>query len=200
MPKKKVLVVLYPDCIEFEIKLALEILSPTCDITSCTPDGQMHKGSSGLNYQPDCDYQTALAEHYDCVLVPGGDVGTVVDNVELQQLLQKANKHGSLVAAICAGPFLLARAGILVGRSHTNAAIYPREVVSVWDGSRFLKQPLVVDGSVITALPEAFIDFAIAIGQRMGCFKNNEQAERTRRYYKGVNNRDWSLVGAADGG
>ncbi|WP_461538586.1 DJ-1/PfpI family protein [Spongorhabdus nitratireducens] len=195
---KKTLVILYPGCIEFEIKFTLEVISKNSEIYTSTPDGKALKGSTGITYLPDFSYKAALDQQFDCILVPGGDQEDVVENESLKQLLQKADRAGSVIGAVCAGPLLLAIAGVLKNRSQTNASIYPREYAHVWNGSHFMKEQIVVDGHIVTALPEAHIDFGIEIGKLMSSFENDKEAEITRLYYKGNHRRDWSQTGPVD--
>ncbi|MGY0219411.1 DJ-1/PfpI family protein [Endozoicomonadaceae bacterium StTr2] len=195
---KKTLVILYPGCIEFEIKFTLEVISKNSEIYTSTPDGKALKGSTGITYLPDFSYKAALDQHFDCILIPGGDQEDVVENESLKQLIQKADQSGSVIGAVCAGPLLLAIAGILRNRSQTNASIYPSEYAHVWNGSHFVRQQIVVDGHIVTALPEAHIDFGIEVGKLMAAFENDKEAEITRLYYKGHHTRDWSAIGPVD--
>ncbi|KEQ16904.1 DJ-1/PfpI family protein [Endozoicomonas numazuensis] len=193
--KKKVLVLLYPGCIEFEIKAALELLANQCEIYAVAPEkGTLH-GSSGLLYQINMSFEEALKENFDCLLVPGGDPGSVVENQALSQLLKNASQSGSIIGAVCAGPLLLAIAGILKGRKQTNAAFYPAEMAHVWDESQLVREQVVIDQNIVTALPEAHIDFAAETGWLMGVFEDKNQKTQWQQYYKGIHQRDWSLSG-----
>ncbi|ASP37597.1 hypothetical protein CHH28_02435 [Bacterioplanes sanyensis] len=192
---KKTLVVLYPGCIEFEIKLVLELVSRISDVCVAAPSTAALAGSSGLTYVPDVSYQDALSEQFDCVLIPGGNVSEVIELPELHQLLRQADNNGAVMAAICSGPILLAISGVLVNKRHVNLSRYPKEMESIWDGSRFEKSPVVIDGSIITALPEAHIDFGVAVASAMGVFADEQEALQVGNYYKGLHKRDWSLLG-----
>ncbi|MGI9278044.1 MAG: DJ-1/PfpI family protein [Endozoicomonas sp.] len=193
--KKKVLVLLYPGCIEYEIKAALELLANQCEIHVTAPVKGTLPGSTGLLYQINMSFEEALKEHFDCLLVPGGDPGSVVENQALSQLLKNASQSGSVIGAVCAGPLLLAIAGILKGRQQTNAAYYPDEMAHVWEGSQFIREQVVIDQNIVTALPEAHIDFAAETGWLMGVFEHESQKARWQEYYKGIHQRDWSLSG-----
>jgi putative intracellular protease/amidase len=193
--RKQTLVVLYPGCIEFEIKLALELVSRISDMCVVAPSTAPLKGSSGFTYLPDMSYQQALAERFDCVLIPGGNVSEVIELPELHQLLRQANDHGAVMAAICAGPILLAISGLLKNKRHVNLSRYPKELEYIWEGSQFEKSQVVVDGNIITALPEAHIDFGATVATALGVFDSEQQAQQSRQYYKGLTERDWSLLG-----
>src|SRR5688572_10284188 len=116
----KTLVVFYPGCIEYEEMLAAELLHKHMPLEIATPDGEDHLGSNGMRFRSDHAYQTVDASSYGAVLVPGGDPKSVVGNATLTSLLRRCHERGAVVGAVCAGPLLLAAAGLLVGRRFTH--------------------------------------------------------------------------------
>ena len=104
------LAVLYPGCIEFEIALAIELLGRAMPVRVATADGRAHVSASGVRWEADGAY--AEARGAACVLVPGGDPGSVIEDVALRGLLAEADGRGAIIGAICAGPVLLGRAGV----------------------------------------------------------------------------------------
>ncbi|MEE0799833.1 MAG: DJ-1 family glyoxalase III [Gemmiger sp.] len=122
------------------------------------------KTSHGVLLQTD-----ALAEEldytgFDAVILPGGLPG--VDNLRADATVRKvctefaaANK---IVAAICAGPSVLASFGLLKGR---KATVYPTFDKALTEGGAdYTGLPLTLDGNIITgeALGAA-IPFALAL-------------------------------------
>ncbi len=113
-----------------------------------------------------------LAESYDGIVIIGGPgvyvrvVGEVRDPGldVLEQLCREFDKRGKLVAAICAAPGVLARAGVLEGR---RATCYPdSRLISLLKegGAEYVSERVVRDGNVITSVgPETAGDFAKAI-------------------------------------
>jgi putative intracellular protease/amidase len=94
------------------------------------------------------------------------------------------------VSAICAGPQYLAKAGILDNHKFTTTLtveyfesqgkkdFFPRH--------NYLKQNLVRDGNVITAVGNAFVDFAIEIGDWFKLFENQQEKEETLKHFKAL--------------
>lgn len=108
----------------------------------------------------DCDFSDA-----DALVLPGGSVGT--DNLSahapLRALLQRAAVEGKLLAAICAAPMVLGRAGLLNGRS---ATCYPG-CEGELTGAVYTAAAVEEDNNIITACgPGASFDFGFAIVKR----------------------------------
>ena len=157
------MVIFYPDCIEFEAILAAQVLHEenlTIDIT--TPDGTDYHGPSGIVLRDTHSYVAVHADEYQVVIIPGGDTMSVPENEALIEILTAANDAGATFGAICAGPLLLARAGLLNGRRFTHG-YGPDSPSPYWKDGRYEDQPIVVDGNIVTAKPQTYIDFAIEL-------------------------------------
>lgn len=90
---------------------------------------------------------------YDLLVVPGGLPGAtnLRDNTIVVELVRRYYNEGKLVAAICAAPIVFERAGIINGRSLTS---YPNEDYQKMfekAGATYSKEPVVVDGNLITS-------------------------------------------------
>jgi protein deglycase len=161
--KTKALVIFYPDCIEFEAILAAQVLhGENLTIDVATPDGTDYLGPSGMALRATHCYADILPDEYQVVIIPGGNTSAVLDNETLVWILQTANQAGASFGAICAGPLLLARAGLLKGRRFTHG-YGPNASSPYWKGGTFVDQPVVVDGNIVTAKAEAYIDFSIEV-------------------------------------
>ena len=161
--KTKALVVFYPDCIEFEAILAAQVLhEENLTIDVATPDGVDYLGPSGIALRATHRYAEVHPEDYRVVIVPGGDTKSVLGNETLMGILKTAHASGAAFGAICAGPLLLARAGLLKGRRFTHG-YGPDSPLPDWKDGTYEDQPVVVDGNIVTAKPQAYIDFAIEV-------------------------------------
>ena len=96
------------------------------------------------------------------VIVPGGDTKTVLENETLAGILRAAGEAGACFGAICAGPLLLARAGLLKGRRFTHG-YGPDSAYPWWKDGTYEERPVVVDGNIVTAQPQAYIEFAVEV-------------------------------------
>lgn len=189
------LIVLYPGCIAFEVLLVCELLSKKFSIQVATPDGTSHVSNSGLVYQADYSFHqldlSKFRHQFNCVVIPGGDTYEVFEDQLLLELIRTACREELLVAAICAGPLLLAKAGVLEGRKFTHGfgELHKDFLAPFWSGATFTDDAVTVDRRVITAKPEAFIEFAVQIALTTGALENS-RAEYCRQYYRGFRNVD----------
>jgi protein deglycase len=198
MPKKAILV-LFPGAIAYELATAAQVLSRKFAVEIATPTGDDHVDASGLTYRAHHAFADVAPAECACVLVAGGGLLSIKDNEPLNALLRRASERGVILGAICAGPLALAQAGVLAGHAYTQAGLYPASDQYRWDGAEFRAEPLVVSDHIITALPEAHIDFAIELGKRLGVFVDDDDASRQRGFYRGEYERDWTKVGAVKG-
>ncbi len=107
-------------------------------------------GSHGIEIVPDTDIDTALANHFDCLILPGGIPGStnLRDNPKVIELIVKIFSEGGIVAAICAAPIALARAGILKGK---KATCYPSFKSELGGGVLYTAASVETSGNIITA-------------------------------------------------
>ncbi len=87
-------------------------------------DSKEVKGSHGLVMGADVLFDGTDFKDFDMLLLPGGGKGT--ENLEkderLLNLLKEADDNGKILAAICAAPRILGKAGFLKGQ---KAVCYP---------------------------------------------------------------------------
>ena len=106
-------------------------------------------------------------ETTDMVVIPGGygNVDRMLENKAAISFIAEMNRHGKWVAAICAGPRVLDRAGVLEGKAYT---CYPGQETLIASGT-FCKTSVQRDGNVITAIgPAVCYAFAYALTDALG--------------------------------
>ena len=96
------------------------------------------------------------ANDFDAIIVPGG---YAPDKMRMHQpmidLVKDAYARGKIIAGICHGPQLLISAGIVKGKTMTS---WPSVAIDLQNaGARWVDEPLVRDGAVITARKPADI-------------------------------------------
>ena len=123
-------------------------------------------GSHAIQVQADRVFDGNLSE-YDMIVLPGGMPGSahLRDNEQLITELQKFEKIGKKVAAICAAPIALNRAGLLEGKNFT---CYDGVQEQIADG-HYRKETVVVDGQLTTSRgPATALAFAYNLVEQLG--------------------------------
>ena len=143
-----------------------------CDIVA-VDDGVEVTGSHGIRVGADKTLSQLVMEEYDGVILPGGlpGVTNLAADSRVLALLKDFAAAGKLTAAICAGPTVLARAGLLEGK---KACCYPGMEQEL-TGAVASTEPVVRDGSIVTSrgLGTA-ISFALAL---VSYFQGEAQAQ-----------------------
>lgn len=122
-------------------------------------------GSHGIKLKCDgilSNLKTEIVTDYDGVVLPGGLPGAehLRDSDSVMALIKQMSEAGKIVAAICAAPIALERAGLTNGKKGTAYPGYNTEL-----SYREFKEDIVVqDGNLITARgPATSIYFALKI-------------------------------------
>jgi 4-methyl-5(b-hydroxyethyl)-thiazole monophosphate biosynthesis len=174
-----VLVPLAQGCEELEAVTIIDLLR-RAGITVVTAglDGSPVKASRGVTLVPDTDLDTALAQNYDMVALPGGLPGAdhLDEDPRVKELLRRMAASGRFTAAICAAPKVLANAGLLSGKAATS---FP----GILDGMgladvSYREDPVVQDGKVITSRgPGTAMDFALTLIETLEGTARREEVE-----------------------
>ncbi|MBC7713654.1 MAG: DJ-1/PfpI family protein [Rhizobacter sp.] len=183
---KNVVALLYPGCIFFEIALATELLAKKYQVIFATPDGSDHQASNGMVIKPHSSFKNLSLENCHAVLVPGGDFDSIKDCGDSDRLLQAANDKKLWIAAICAGPFLLGKAGVIKNRTiaHGLGNEQKDHLSSYFKDVTFVEEKFFVDHNIITARPEAHIEFAVELAARLEAI-DPIRATGIKEYYRG---------------
>ena len=185
--KEQVLVLLYPGCITFEVALAAELLSEKFQIVTASPDGENLPETNGLPVTVQLKYADVDLSLCKAILVPGGNPKSISENKEIDRILVEANKMNLLIAGICAGPSILAKAGILKGKkiAHGYGPKQLEFLKPIFEDVNLTDQLYVIDGNFITAKPEAHIDFAVEIACKLNVVDASKSG-RLKEYHRGT--------------
>jgi len=108
--------------------------------------------------------KAAQMDDFDIVILPGGLPGAdnLADSPLLNEVLQRMSEDGKYVAAICAGPRVLAKAGLLEGRRVTA---YPGFIEGGnFPGVHYTGGAVEIDGKIVTSRgPGTAMDFALTL-------------------------------------
>jgi 4-methyl-5(b-hydroxyethyl)-thiazole monophosphate biosynthesis len=159
---KRVLCLLAPGFEEIEAVTPIDLLRRAeveVVVASITRE-QALAGRSGLVLRTDATLDDVAADDFDLLLLPGGPgVKTLRADGRAARLARAYVDAGKPVAAICAGPTLLADAGLLVGRRFTAHFSVAGELPGALVGER-----VVEDGLIVTSRGAGTaLDFGLAL-------------------------------------
>lgn len=115
--------------------------------------------SHGVRYQADYLLEEINPEDYDGVYIPGGTKGaeTLRDDDRVIEIVKKFEAANKLIAAICAGPLVLDKAGVLADKKATSFPTIKQELKNV--GEYMDDEIVVTDGNVTTGRGAAVTNY-----------------------------------------
>ena len=125
----------------------------------------------GIKLAADATWETINLADFGAIVLPGGGKGTDILKADTRVLdaVRLFAEEGRHVAAICAGPTVLAKAGVLNGRT---ATCYPTCAEEL--GKAYENAPVIADENIITSQgPGTALLFALVLVQH---FKGEEEA------------------------
>ena len=131
------------------------------DTVSITRDNVV-RGAHNIRVVTDKFIESIAIDNYDGIVIPGGLLGAtnLRDNNFVIEVVKAMHDEDKLIAAICAGPIVLAKAQIIKNRSITSFPGFEKDLLK----ANYKEEKVVVDGNIITSRGPYFaVDFAIAI-------------------------------------
>jgi transcriptional regulator GlxA family with amidase domain len=136
------------------------------------------RARGGLQIVPNFDFSNH--PRVDLLIVPGGVVTAELDRPEVIDWIKRTAAGANLVASVCTGAFLLAKAGLLDGKRVTThwedvtdlRAMFPR--VAVQEGKRWIDEGRLVTSAGVSA----GVDMSLYLVARL---ESEELAVRTAR-------------------
>jgi 4-methyl-5(b-hydroxyethyl)-thiazole monophosphate biosynthesis len=122
------------------------------------------------------------------LIIPGGFLHD--DCGDLYSLIKSLHKRGKLLAAICAGPIFLARAGVLNDIRYTTTLtedfFISQNMKDPFPRQNLVAKDIVRDKHVITAKYNAFLEFGAEICDWFGFFTYPEEKTESLQAFKTV--------------
>ena len=136
-------------------------------------NGKVIKGSHSIGMEADMEIGEMDLTHMDMIVLPGGlgGVNSIKSCPAALDAVRFAWENGKFVAAICAGPTILAQLGITDGK---NATCYPG-CEEQMGSANMVNAAAVTDGNIITGTSAGCaIPFGLAL---ITALKGEEAAE-----------------------
>jgi len=125
----------------------------------------------GLRIMPDIALDELRPEDSAMLILAGGDLWAEESMAGFRAAARRFLAAGVPVAAICGATFGLALEGLLDDRAHTSNAAEYLAYSGYAGGDRFVAEPVVIDGDLITASGVAPVHFAQAIFGRLRIYE-----------------------------
>ena len=126
-------------------------------------------GAHGMSLKMDALLDDLSADELDAVILPGGLPGStnLRDDERVIRLVRSMADAGKVVAAICAAPIVLAKAGIMTGRCCTG---YPMDMLrDALSAADYTAGRVETDGNIVTGKgPGAAAEFAFEVAAALG--------------------------------
>ncbi len=158
----KAVVVLTEGFEEIEALATVDILRRAgVEVVIASLGASVVEGSRKIRVMADKRLSEINSDNYDALILPGGPgYKSMANSQSVLNMVRDFDRKKKIVAAICAAPVVLAKAGILETRI---AAVYPgmeNQIPKPRDAK------VVVDGNVVTAKsPGAAFDFALKLAE-----------------------------------
>ena len=174
----KVLVPLAEGCEEMEAVIIIDTLRRAqWEVTAVGLKAGTVTASRGVKIVPDATWDQVNLSVFDLLVIPGGNKGVenLMADARVLGALKQFQQAGKIVAAICAGPLVLQKAGVVDGK---NITCYPSAAKEITRATR-LDERVVKDGNVITSQgPGTSIAFALAIIEHVDGKKKSDEVAK----------------------
>ncbi len=164
----KILVPLAIGFEEIEAMTVVDILRRAgIDVVMAGQKGGLVEGAHKIVVKPDTSLDEIDFRSFDGIILPGGAPGFInLGNDErILKMVRDMDKAGKYVAAICAAPSVLVKAGVLQGR---KATVNPAGKAEVAACANYCGDRVVVDGNLITSQsPGTAMEFALKLVEVM---------------------------------
>lgn len=136
-------------------------------------------GAHGVKMTADAVVADLSADEFDMLVLAGGydNAITLSNDATTQKLISTMHKNGKLVAAICAAPLALHKAGVISG----EYTCYPSVEETI--KGKFVAKSVVESNRVITSRgPATASDFAFYLVEKLVSKAKKEEVQKTMLY------------------
>ncbi|GMQ64659.1 DJ-1/PfpI family protein [Vallitalea maricola] len=178
----KTYVIIYEGFAHFEVILASYFLKTQGDLVTVGINSNSIVSCEGYRIIPDITLGEVDVAEVDVLIIPGGDLEEISQDSLLHDVITRVNKQGKVIGAICSGVYHLAKAGVLNGKGYTTTLDINK--LSEFNAAYFKDENCVLDGNVITAKANGYVDFGIKLGEVMGIYEDEDDLKETIDFFK----------------
>jgi putative intracellular protease/amidase len=184
----KIALFTYDGFSEFEVVL-IALFFKQHDLISIALEKREYRSEENQRFCVDLALHEVDVDSVDLLVIPGGEPAPLVDNLELKSFIEGLLSRNKKVGGICGGASLLAGLGMLKGKKCTGMASgvksdtpsYPYFAESILS-----REHVVVDGNIITAQGQAYVEFAIELARQMDLCDDEEDYAGALKWFKNI--------------
>ncbi|MFE8701977.1 DJ-1/PfpI family protein [Cytobacillus sp. FJAT-54145] len=181
----KIHVLVYDQFANFEVMLVGWMKSNNVELETVSLEQDYVTNVEGFKVLADKRLAEVNPNEVELLLIPGGNTPSILGNENLKQFIKEVNANGNVIGAICYGPTLLGEAGILENKQFTTSVGSDEELFAIFKGGQFTNDDVTVDGNIITAKGNAYVEFALEVCKKMELVKP-EHLEFYGKFLKNV--------------
>ena len=183
----KTFILIYETFVQFEVVLTNYFMKTKSEIVTVGLKDEEVTSWEGFKTIPHLTIEEVNPDEVDLFVIPGGEPDKLFNQPKLLEFINSLYNKNKVMGAICSAPIHFAKAGILNGHKYTTTL--PIKEFDSFNNNEFLNQNVVEDGNLITATAAGYVDFALAIGQKMNIFADKADYEETVNYFKYFNQK-----------
>ena len=183
----KIALFYYDGFSEFEIVL-IGLFFRRHEVVSIALEQREYKSEECQRFCVDQVIQQVDIDSIDLLVIPGGEPAPLVANAELKHFIERVLARNKKVAAICGGASALAGMGLLKGKKCTgmSSGVNPEQPSYPYFAESFVSEEhVVVDGNIITAQGQAYVEFAIELVRQMALYPEEELGDALK-WFKNI--------------
>ncbi|MDX9953110.1 MAG: DJ-1/PfpI family protein [Anaerolineae bacterium] len=173
---------------EFEIVL-VGLLFRKLNLLAIAPENREYRSEEGQRFCVDQVLRDVDPDSLDLLVIPGGEPEPIVYNRELKSFVENLIAKQKKVAGICGGAAVLAGLGVLKGKQCTGLSSGKNPNLPCYQyfsESVFLDDHVVVDGNIITAQGQAYVEFAFELVRQMGLGGKEKQIQAGIKWFRNI--------------
>jgi len=121
------------------------------------------RGAHNISVKTDDIFRVDKLIDYDAIIFPGGLAGVtnLKNNQSIVEVVMNFNNNNKYIAAICAAPLILDKAGVLKDKIATCYPVLKDNLINI---SKYSDNCIVIDKNIITSQgPATAMDFALSL-------------------------------------
>lgn len=166
---------------EFEIIIAVGNLAAKAEIVGIALENRPYISEEKQTFLPDTTLAEVSPDDFDLLIIPGGDFARLPDNKLLNDFISGMHHRKKIIGAICGGTLLLGKLGILDHKNFTGYArgyeFDQKTLEKYFPNANYTGEDVVVDGNIVTAQGQAFVEFGVEIYDLAGFYETREEKE-----------------------